>query len=270
MNILPEKKQKPDLKEVIYGTLDGKIYFLDLDNGQPTRSPINLGAPIKGSVTVDPRGYPLLYSGQGIDEIDGNRIDIGYRIYNLINQKQMLFINGIDPFAYRGWGAFDCSPLIDGKNNTMLLAGENALFYNVKLNTLYEPEKSSISIKPEIIKYRYSSVKNQRIGTENSPVIYKNYAYYTDNEGILHCLNLNTMTPVWLRDVTDDSDTTIAIDQPDEAEVYLYTANEVDLQENNGTSYVRKINALTAIWFGKKGTNACMILIQTVECLLRL
>ena len=66
MNVREEKKGGP-LTEVIYATLDGRVYFLDLYDGQATRPAINIGAPIKGSVTVDPRGYPLLYVGQGID-----------------------------------------------------------------------------------------------------------------------------------------------------------------------------------------------------------
>ena len=60
MNVREEKQGGP-LTEVIYATLDGRIYFLDLYDGQATRPAINVGAPIKGSVTVDPRGYPLLY-----------------------------------------------------------------------------------------------------------------------------------------------------------------------------------------------------------------
>ena len=59
MNIVRAKKEKDGLTEVIYATLDGHSYFLDLDDGQETRSAINIGAPIKGSLTVDPRGVPL-------------------------------------------------------------------------------------------------------------------------------------------------------------------------------------------------------------------
>jgi len=47
MNLFQDKKDKNDLKEVIYATLDGKIYFLDLDDGSYTRNPINVGAPLK-------------------------------------------------------------------------------------------------------------------------------------------------------------------------------------------------------------------------------
>ncbi|MGI6776819.1 MAG: hypothetical protein ACOX7R_01955, partial [Acetivibrionales bacterium] len=42
MNIFPEKKQKDNLVEVICAALDGKIYFLDLEDGQYTRNPIDI------------------------------------------------------------------------------------------------------------------------------------------------------------------------------------------------------------------------------------
>ena len=61
MNIVRGKKEKEGLAEVIYATLDGHIYFLDVDDGEETRKAINIGAPIKGSLAVDPRGIPLLY-----------------------------------------------------------------------------------------------------------------------------------------------------------------------------------------------------------------
>ncbi len=48
MNINSDMKSK-DLVEVIYPTLDGNIYFLDLETGKPTRNPIKIGYPIKGT-----------------------------------------------------------------------------------------------------------------------------------------------------------------------------------------------------------------------------
>ena len=126
MNVREEKQGGP-LTEVIYATLDGRIYFLDLYDGQATRPAINIGAPIKGSVTVDPRGYPLLYVGQGIPEVDGRSVDIGTRIFSLIDQELLFFLDGDDPFAQRSWYAFDAAPLVDGATDTMLQVGENAL-----------------------------------------------------------------------------------------------------------------------------------------------
>lgn len=250
MNMYQSKKSKNDLKEVIYATLDGKIYFLDLDNGEDTRPLINVGYPHKGSVTVDPRGYPLLYAGQGIDVKGGKRVPIGYRIYSLIDSKMLYFIDGIDKLAYRKWGAFDSTPLIDIKTDTMIEPGENGILYTLKLNTEYDPQKGKISINPDIAGYRYKSPKKSTLGTENSAAIYKNYAYFADNSGTFQCVDLNTMKPVWIRDVTDDSDSTPVIEEKSNSEVYVYTACEVDKQGSKGYSYVRKLDAFTGklIW----------------------
>lgn len=245
MNIFPSKKNKEDLKEVICAALDGRTYFLDLDDGQPTRPPIDIGFPIKGSVTVDPRGYPLLYSGQGINK-NGNKVGpMGYRIYSLIDQKELLFINGNDPFALRRWGAFDSVGLVDGKTDTLIECGENGILYKIKLNTNFDRENGTISISPDITKYRYNSPANKKIGTENSPAIYKNLIYFADNGGILQCVDLNTLKPVWLRDVSDDTDSTPVLEEVSDSQVNLYTACEVDIQGKSGYSYIRKLDALT-------------------------
>lgn len=250
MNIQSDKKQKKDLKEIIYATLDGKIYFLDLEDGKPTRNPIDTGFPHKGSVAVDPRGYPLLYAGQGINSNGSKYGDIGHRIFSLIDQKLLYFLNGIDSFAYRQWGAFDGNPLINKATDTLLLNGENGLFYNIKLNTRFDPSKGTVSVSPDIVKMRHRNTRSGTQGSENSVAVYKNYAYFADNSGILYCMDTNTMKPVWMRSVTDDTDSTVVIDEVSSSEVYLYTGCEVDIQGVGGSSYVRKINALTGelVW----------------------
>ncbi|OPZ94642.1 MAG: outer membrane biogenesis protein BamB [Firmicutes bacterium ADurb.Bin419] len=253
MNIFAEKKNKSDLKEVIYGTLDGKIYFLDLDDGKSTRNPINIGFPLKGSVSVDPRGLPLLYSGQGIEKNGSVTGKIGFRIFSLIDQKMLYFINGIDKSAYRAWGAFDSTPLIDKNTDTLYECGENGILYSVKLNSNFDVNAGHISIDPEVTKYRYKSPSIKKLGIENSVAIYKNFAYFVDNSGYLQCVDLNSLAPVWVRNVTDDTDSTIGIEESGKSKVSLYTACEVDHQGNGGYSYVRKINALTGqlIWENK-------------------
>lgn len=250
MNIYPAKKSKKDLKEVIYATLDGNIYFYDLDDGLPTRDPIKVGYPHKGSLSVDPRGYPLLYAGQGIEQVGGKPVPIGFRIYSLIDQKLLYFINGYDPFALRSWAAFDSNCLIDKNTDTLIEYGENGILYSGKLNTRFDINKGSISISPDLIKYRYTHSNAVQLGVENSPSIYKSNIYFADNSGMFQCVDLNTLTPVWARNINDDTDSTSAIEEVSEEEVYLYTACEVDKQGDTGFSFVRKINALTGslIW----------------------
>ena len=43
------------------------------------------------------------------------------------------------------------------------------------------------------------------------------------------CVDLNTMKPVWLRDVSDDTNSTTILEETEDG-VFLYTACEVDHQ----------------------------------------
>ena len=64
-------KQAETLVEVVYPAMDGYIYFLELETGKPTRDSLNLGFTFKGTGTLDPRGYPLLYVGSGYNSYNG-------------------------------------------------------------------------------------------------------------------------------------------------------------------------------------------------------
>jgi outer membrane protein assembly factor BamB len=250
MNIKEDKKAVEDLKEVIYATLDGNIYFLDLEDGKDTRNKLNIGAPIKGSLTVDPRGIPLLYAGQGIDSNGGKYIEFAYRIFSLTDFKKLYEIKGMDGFARRGWGAFDSTALIDKYKDYLFICGENGVVYSGKLNSKYE--NGEVSVNPYIDKYRYDAVNKYRKGIESSMAIYENYGFFADNDGLLQCLDLNTLTPVWVQDISDDTDSTVVLER-DKKGLNLYTACEVDHQGNGGYSYLRKLDALSGrvLWENK-------------------
>ncbi len=253
MNINAEMKSK-DLVEVIYPALDGNIYFLDLETGKPTRNKIEIGYPIKGTAMVDPRGYPILYTGMGINEDNGKFAEYKYRFISLIDQKEIYSLYGRDEVAFRGWGANDSSALLDKTTDTLLNCGENGLVYKVKLNTKFDKNAGTLTMAPQITKYRYRSPYNDEQGIENSPAIYKNFMYFNDNGGTMQCLDLNTMKPVWIYDTGDDTDATTVIEETDEG-VFLYTANQVDKRGDGGKNKyadcnIRKFNALTGevIW----------------------
>ncbi len=252
MNINADMKAK-DLVEVIYPALDGKIYFLDLETGKPTRDVIDVGFTMKGTGMVDPRGYPLFFTGMGLNE-NGNKLtEFKFMMFSLIDQKMIYKIIGRDPMAFRSWGAFDSSAILDKNTDTLFEAAENGLVYRVKLNTKFDKEAGSIDISPQITKFRYKDSSNPELGIENSPAFYKNYMYFCDNGGTFMCLDINTMKPVWVNHVGDDTDSSTVIEETDEG-VFLYTANQVDKrsQESKATENcnIRKFNALTGelIW----------------------
>lgn len=240
MNIQDKFKAMKDFTEVVFASLDGKIYFFELTSGEQSRAPIDIKNTIKGSVALDPRGYPLLYVGQGLNESG----KIGYRIFSLIDCKQLYFLNGTDSFANRSWGAFDGAPLIHKDTDTMILGGENGLLYKIKLNTQFNIEEKTVSVAPEITKYRYKIEGNAYQGIENSVAIYKDIIYFADNGGSIQAVNLNSLKPLWVAPKTDDTDASIAI-RVEEDVPYLYTGCEVDKQGSKGMSTIRKINGLT-------------------------
>ena len=48
---------------LVVGAYDHRVHFLDARTGQPIIPPFRTGDIIKGSVSVDPDGYPLVYTG---------------------------------------------------------------------------------------------------------------------------------------------------------------------------------------------------------------
>ncbi|MBO4687932.1 MAG: PQQ-binding-like beta-propeller repeat protein [Clostridiales bacterium] len=268
MNMYPDKKSKENLTEIIIASQDGHVYFLDLDDGQKTRDPLNVGATIKGTPAVDPRGYPILYVGQGDD--NGTRGEIGWRIYSLLNFELLYFQTGLDPRAHRTtWGACDSSPIIDANSDTLIYPSENGMIYTVKLNTQFNPDAGTVTVNPDTVAYRYifDGVSGSQLGIESSIAIYDHYGWCTDNAGNLICVDLNTLTLVWSRRLDDDSDVTPVIEE-ENGHVYLYTGTEVDWQkdelEYQGQSFTYKIDAMTGeeVWcktvacYTKNGTSS--------------
>ena len=246
MNIYDEFKNQENFTEVIYASLDGKIYFLDLQTGNLSRNTINVGNPIKGSLSIDSREIPMLYVGEGINESGIT----GFNIYSLIDGSSLYEINGYDETAYRGWPAFDSSALIHTEKDIIIEAGENGILYIMKLNTNYDKENNTISINPETLKYRYYTGESYgRLGIENSVAAYANLLYFADNNGDIHCIDLRKMEPMWVIEGLDDIDATITIED-EEGTPYLYVGDEVDHQGTSGISTVRKLNGLTGevIW----------------------
>lgn len=245
MNVYESRKSSGSLTEVICAAQDGYIYFFDLTDGQATRDPICVGAPVKGSVTVDPRGLPLLYVGQGTDNVNGEAIECGMRIYSLTDGSLLYFLDGRDSQATNDWYACDSTPLLYG--DTLIWPSENGLVYLMELNTTYED--GVVSVSPQVSKYVYTRGK-KRTGIEGGAAAYNHYVYFADNSGLITCLDLETLKPVWCFDAGDDTDASIVLEEDSRGNVYLYTCNELDQSGSTGKVQLRCLDALRGeqIW----------------------
>ena len=255
MNLYEDKKAKDGLVEVIYATLDGTIYFYDLEDGKPTRDTIYCGMAFKGAGALDPRGYPLMYVGAG-DNIDG--IGAHMFIISLIDGQILWEYGDSDPVMLRYWTAFDSSPLVDAETDTLIWPGESGVFYTIKLNSNYNASAGTISISPQLTaRSTYMSpggIMGQYIGMEDSVAVIGSYAYVAENSGKFFCIDLNTMDAVWVQDTMDDNNSTPAVEfNPETGEGYVYSAPSLHWTaegDMSGQIGIYKMNAVTGeiVW----------------------
>lgn len=206
-------REKEGLVEVIYATLDGHVYFYELTSGEYTREPLNLGFNYKGAGALDPRGYPILYVGSGVDSVNGrSRV----KVVNLIDNRVMFEFGHNETFANRGWHMFDSSPLVSAETDQLIYPGENGILYIIHLNTKYNEQTGELSVDPDnIVKWKYNGVRSGSrywLGVESSAAIINNYIFLADNGGNLMCLDLNTLELVWVQDVLDDTNCSPVVD----------------------------------------------------------
>lgn len=243
----------PAFVEVVYPTFDGHIYRLNLTDGAPTKEPINVTFGFKGTGTIDPRGYPLLYAGQGLHEADGKTGPWQYRMFDLIENKEIASISGTDPVSKRqdpvGWGAFDSSAIVDRATDTLIEPGENGVIYKVKLNSTFDATAKTVSLNPTISKMVYGTPVSKQRGIESSAAGWRNLMYANDNDGNLICWDATSMDIVWARaDAdSDNADATVTLDATPDGP-FLYTGNSVGLRgfdRANMVTNLRKVNGLT-------------------------
>lgn len=230
MNMYDWAKEDDELVEVIYATMDGNIYFLDLDSGKKTRDTLTLGFTFKGAGALDPRGYPILYLGAGYDSARGTARAF---IVSLIDFEVLHTFGNFDPFSLRGELCyFDGSPLVDVETDQLIYPGENGIVYIIKLNTQYDEEAGTLSIEPETVKWHYYGTRTTLyqywVGMEDSPVIWRGHLIIADNGGRLMCLDLNTLQLDWVQDILDDSNSTPVLSIED-GHPYIYVSTSFHL-----------------------------------------
>ena len=231
--------------EAIVGGLDGRVYFVDLETGEPSRPDFRAQtASIKGTMSVDPRGAPLLFVGQGLSGHDRNWHVKGI---SLIHNQVLLDIPGsqkdfgegrLEPV--RTWGGSDGNVLVLPDQDRFLHGGENGLFYRVDLGTDWGGQR--IGLSPDVDALAYHSVRpsygdpDDRDGSsrwapgiESSVALHDGIAYYADSIGSLIGIDHVTGEEVLRLDLGDDTDASPVISVED-GHPYLYIGSEVDLQ----------------------------------------
>lgn len=183
----PAVYERPDgITEVIFGAYDRQVHFVDAATGKPTRQPFPTGDIIKGSVTVDPDGFPLLYFGSR---------DNKYRILALDRDvpTEIFHLNG-NRVRKRMWNDdWDSNGAI--VNDRLFIGGENSWFYVVKLNRARDAQ-GKVKIEPaievempgwtdEMLEMLHPEKRDTMVSIESSPVVFGNRVYWTNSGGMV-------------------------------------------------------------------------------------
>jgi hypothetical protein len=221
--------ERPDgVTEVIFGAYDGAVHFVNARTGKDTRPKFQTGDLIKGSVTLDPDGYPLLYFGSRdnklrILSLDANGLD-GVPV-----ELWALNANVVKGKWNNDW---DGNPVVI--NDMLFEGGENSWFFVMKINRSYREiidangqatDEKKVAVAPEIIfkmpGWNAELLKNigdQTVSIETSVVFFGDRVYFTNSGGRVVGLDIsdieNGVAPIvfdyW---VGDDVDATIVVDE---------------------------------------------------------
>jgi outer membrane protein assembly factor BamB len=171
--------ERPDgITEVIFGAYDHAVHFVDADTGEDLRPPFPTGDIIKGSVTLDPDGYPLLYFGSRDNKL---------RIVALDRDEPTLLWS-IDATEVSGiWNDdWDSNPVI--VDDIMYEGGENGWFFGVVLNRGFDTD-GQVTIDPDVVLampgYNDELLSNsgRNVSIESSVAVYEQRVYFTNSGG---------------------------------------------------------------------------------------
>ncbi|MGN0164998.1 MAG: hypothetical protein ACI39R_02345 [Lachnospiraceae bacterium] len=257
LKLSDSKQSKETLTEIIYATMDGKVYFLDLDNGSYTRTPLELGCPVTGTGTICSDGTPLYVVGAG-DCSEGATSEIyvidlisGKVIYTFGERSNFSMDLPEERFNFSGAAVFseaaDC----------LITQGENGVIYSYSVEAKVGSSELSASLSQ---KAEYTYTVNDGEGGKSiaefasSPAAWGSYIYTTDTKGNLVCTNVNEWDTVWMRDLGASCSATPCIEvDKNSGTAYIYIGTSLSLSEgkkNEGTVYLYKLNAANGdiIW----------------------
>tara|TARA_B100000029_G_scaffold300936_1_gene293866 strand:+ start:867 stop:2489 length:1623 start_codon:yes stop_codon:yes gene_type:complete len=210
------------------GAYDRGIHVLDASTGTPILEPFVTGDIVKGSLTVDPDGFPLIYSGSRDGQLRILAFDRPDRLVELWSMAG----DEVNPVMWND--DWDGAPLI--LKDHLITGGENSWFHIIRLNRSLDPS-GTVTVDPEIVfqapgwdRELLSALGDNNVSIENSLAVSGDTVWFANSGGLVQGWDLSPLQtgddPVrnfrwWMG---DDVDATIVIDN----EGFLYVAAEYE------------------------------------------
>jgi len=212
---------------VVFGAYDRMVHFVDYETGEDILPPFETGDIIKGSVTVDPDGLPLVYTGSRDNKLRVIAIDRPEP-----TELWSLDARDVSPTMWND--DWDGSPLVLG--DYLYEGGENSQFHIVKLNRSIGDD-GLVQVAPELVfntpgwdEELLAALETRRndVSIENSVAYHDGVVYFANSGGLVQGWDVSGIaegvapTRVLRFWAGDDIDASIVVDE----EGYLYVAVE--------------------------------------------
>ena len=210
---------------VAFGAYDDSVHFLDAATGDRLLPDLKTGDLAKGTVTVDPDGYPLLYHG------------------SRDNNLRVIALDRSEPTTLWKLNAYDVSPVLwndDWDGSPLVLGdylfegGENSQIHIVKLNRGYDAD-GKVTVRPELVFHApgwdqelLNALGDHMVSIENSVNITGNTLWFANSGGLVQGWDISHLrdgvapTRTFRFWTGDDTDASIVSD----ADGFLYVASE--------------------------------------------
>ena len=212
----------------VFGAYDAKVHFVDATTGERILPDFPTGDIIKGSVTVDPDGFPLVYVGSRdnflrVLSIDGTEA----------RELWKLDARSLQP---RMWNDdWDGSPLV--LKDLLIEGGENSRLHVIRLHRGRD-DSGAVTVAPEVVfdtagwdDELLGAIGDRQVSIEGSVAAWNDTVYFANSGGLVQGWDLaplvdGTGDPVrtfrfW---TGDDTDASIVVDD----DGFLYIGSEYE------------------------------------------
>jgi outer membrane protein assembly factor BamB len=226
---------------VVFGAYDRSIHFVDFETGQDILPPFPTGDIIKGSVSIDGEGLPLVYSGSRDNKLHVIAIDRPQP-----TELWTLDAQAVSPTMWND--DWDGSPLVLG--DYLYEGGENSQFHIVKLNRT-TGDDGLVQVAPELVfntpgwddeLINALNTRQQDVSIENSVAYHDGVIYFANSGGLVQGWDVsgigdgrepNRVLRYW---TGDDVDASVVVD----GQGFLY----VGVENERGNSRAAEVGQL--------------------------
>lgn len=220
--------ERPDRRWAIFGGYDGHIHFIDALSGQRILPDFETGDIIKGTPTMDPDGFPLVYTGSRDDYLRVLAIDrdgAAQELYKLDSES-------VQPVKWND--DWDSSPIVLG--DYLVEGSESSRFWVIKLNRHYDAA-GKVQVDPKVVfttpvwdDAALAADGDEVASVEGSVAVWNNTVYFGTSAGLVWGYDLTDVDkgvqpkPVFRWFSGGDIDPSIVVDD----QGFLYVAQEYD------------------------------------------